>query len=172
MQVAQAQTKSDFDAIRSLMGDFVQWHYERHHEFIDLIDSYFDKRKFAAELDALPGEFAPPRGRFLIAVNGGEVIGCAALRDLGGGGCEMKRMFVRPGHHGTGAGRALAEGIIAEARKAGYDRMLLDTGPKQVEAQGLYRQLGFKTIAPYYDLDDEMRNWLVFMQLDLTEPMS
>ena len=61
----------------------------------------------------------------------------------------------------------LGQAIISEARAAGYSRMLLDTGPAQREAQGLYRKLGFREIGPYYELPQKLREWLVFMELDL-----
>ncbi|KUZ67529.1 hypothetical protein WI36_22550 [Burkholderia ubonensis] len=64
-------------------------------------------------------------------------------------------------------GLALAKTILEEARGIGYRLMRLDTGPKSIEAQAIYRKLGFKDIAPYYELDDQMKNWLVFMELTL-----
>ncbi|KGM46672.1 GNAT family N-acetyltransferase [Pseudooceanicola atlanticus] len=169
MRIAQATTKAELDAVRTLMAGFVDWHYDRHWEYRDLIDRYFDMRTFQTELDGLPGVYGPPRGRLLLACDEDAPAGCVALREVGGGACEMKRMFVHPDYHGKGLGKALAEAIIAEAKRAGYDRLLLDTGPKQHEAQSLYRRLGFVETAPYYDLEDEMRSWLVFMELKLPD---
>jgi ribosomal protein S18 acetylase RimI-like enzyme len=103
----------------------------------------------------------------LVAQEDGKIVGCVALRDLGDGACEMKRMFVHPEFHGRGVGQLLGRALIGEARTIGYHKMLLDTGPAQREAQGLYRKLGFKDVEPYYELSDELRNWLVFMELDL-----
>ncbi len=79
----------------------------------------------------------------------------------------MKRLFVSAQYQGRGAGLALAKAVIEEARSIGYRTMRLDTGPKSIEAQTIYRKLGFKDIAPYYELDDQMKNWLVFMELNL-----
>ena len=106
---------------------------------------------FKRELTELPGCYAPPAGRLLIARVGGEVVGCVGLRPLEPGVCEMKRLWVEPGFAGRGIGRALAESIVAAARQIGYRRMRLDTIPARMPAaQHLYASLGFKEIPAYY----------------------
>lgn len=116
------------------------------HIGVDL--SYQD---FATELAGLPGKYAAPRGRLLVARDReGVAIGCVALRPLDGGACEMKRLFVAPGGRGLGLGRALAEAIVAAAAECGYAEIRLDTLPTMREAIALYRTLGFGAIAPYY----------------------
>ena len=106
---------------------------------------------FERELAELPGAYAPPQGRLLIARLSGEVAGCVGLRPLEPGVCEMKRLWVEPGFAGHGIGRALAEAVVAAARGIGYERMRLDTIPERMRAaQHLYASFGFREIPPYY----------------------
>jgi carbonic anhydrase len=109
---------------------------------------------FGKEVAALPGSYAPPSGRLLLAVqeisgNPGEPAGCGALRRFDQDTCEMKRVFVRPAFRGLGAGRELVVELISEARSIGYRKMLLDTLPTMKEAHKLYRTLGFREISSY-----------------------
>jgi len=102
-------------------------------------------QNFEEELAALPGDYAAPRGRLLIA----EDAGCVALRPIDEETCEMKRLYVRPEHRGSGLGRRLILAIMEEARAIGYARMRLDTMPKMDSAQRLYASLGFRDIPAY-----------------------
>jgi ribosomal protein S18 acetylase RimI-like enzyme len=104
---------------------------------------------FSTELETLPGSYAPPLGRLLLALQDGAPAGCVALRPLEPGIAEMKRLYVRPAFRGGGWGRILAERIIAEALVAEYARMRLDTLPSMAGARALYRSLGFREIPPY-----------------------
>ena len=165
--IREPATPGALDDVRSLMRAFVAWHRERHVEDLALVERYFDARAFDEELAALPGKYARPKGRLLIAYQDEQPSGCVALRDLGEGICEMKRMFVPAASRGLGIGRALAADVIAEARAAGYLRMRLDTSKRQREAMRLYERAGFRRIPPYYDLPDDMKDWLVFFELTL-----
>lgn len=107
-------------------------------------------QNFDKELSELPGDYAPPEGRLLLAEFEGKLAGCVALHKLEPLICEMKRLYLRPNFRGKGLGRVLAETIIAEARKIGYKRMRLDTvEPVMKDAVAMYRKLGFAEIAPY-----------------------
>jgi len=106
-------------------------------------------RTMDRELTSLPGEYAAPEGRLLLALADDSAAGCVGLRRFAPGQAEMKRLYVRPAFRGRGVGRLLTEAVLAEARRAGYREMLLDTLPVLAEAVALYRQFGFQEVAPY-----------------------
>lgn len=118
-------------------------------EYAGTLGFELDFQDFDDELATLPGAYAPPGGALLLAERDGATVGCIGLRPLGEGCCELKRMYVRPGHRGLGIGRALALAIIREARERGYARMRLDTIDTMTPAIALYLSLGFAEIQPY-----------------------
>ncbi|HEX5078756.1 MAG TPA: GNAT family N-acetyltransferase [Geminicoccaceae bacterium] len=139
--LVDASTPDDLAAARRLFRAYAEW---------IAVDLGF--QDFERELATLPGAYAPPQGRLLLARIAGEAAGCVAMRRLEPGVCEMKRLWVEPGFAGFGLGRELAEAIIQAAREAGYRRMRLDTMPARMPAaQHLYTALGFVEIPPYYD---------------------
>jgi len=107
-------------------------------------------QSFDQELSALPGSYAPPSGRLILCEVRGEPAGCAALRQLGPGIAELKRMYVRPGFRGLSLGRRLVDYIIDEARQFGYEAIRLDTIRSTMSnAIRLYEAVGFCEVAPY-----------------------
>ena len=108
-------------------------------------------QNFESELAHLPGKYRPPDGRLYLAWEGDQAVGCAGLRKIEEGVCELKRLYVQPSHRGRGIGRQLALEAVKDAREIGYGRMRLDTLPSMLPALELYRALGFKPIATYTD---------------------
>ena len=99
----------------------------------------------------LPDELRAPNGAYLVGYDGGDAVAGGGLRRLDDGVAEIKRMFVRPSARGRGVARALLEALEQTARELGYDRVRLDTGPKQVHGLALYRSAGYVDVPPYND---------------------
>ncbi|UCH82915.1 MAG: GNAT family N-acetyltransferase [Candidatus Latescibacterota bacterium] len=110
-----------------------------------------DFQDFDEEMASFPGSYSPPAGRLLVAVVGERMVGCVALRKLGPDVCEMKRLYVKPKFRRRRIGLALAQAVIAEARRIGYARMRLDAIRSMTEAVALYGSLGFVEIPSYRD---------------------
>lgn len=108
-------------------------------------------QNFAQEVHGLPGSYAAPAGRLLLAIQDDQAAGCIALRPLADNACEMKRLYVRPQFRGRGLGRKLVAAVLAAARETDYEYVRLDTLPEKMdEAILLYRSIGFREIPAYY----------------------
>ena len=154
MQIVQAETAGDIEQARVLFREYESW------LGVDLCFQQFED-----ELESLPGKYAAPEGRLLLAKTPETIAGCAALRKIDAKTCEMKRLFVCETFRGSGLGNQLTEILIAEARKIGYRKMRLDTLPdKMPSAIRLYERLGFRQIPPYYESPIEST---VYLELEL-----
>lgn len=150
----QAETADEISAARLLFREYEKW------LGLDLCFQGFE-----SELAGLPGKYAPPNGRLYLAYSDEKLAGCIALRDLGDGICEMKRLFVRDKFRGQKIGIALIEKIIEDARAIGYRALRLDTfPPKMGKAASLYETHGFRPIEPYYE---NPNSDVLFMELSL-----
>lgn len=156
-QLRQARSARDIDDARRLFLEYADWLK------IDLCFQDFDR-----ELATLPGAYAPPRGRLLLAGEPGEAFACIALRPLGESDPllgEVKRLYVQPAQRGLGWGERLARAVVHEARAIGYRELRLDTFAWMGEARALYARLGFRECAPYYD---NPHDGVVYMSLALS----
>ncbi|HVQ36388.1 MAG TPA: GNAT family N-acetyltransferase [Pyrinomonadaceae bacterium] len=141
MKLLQVDSDEQVQQARGLFEEYAKW-----------LGFNLCFQNFSKELAELPGDYRPPNGRLFLAVANDQVAGCVALRKIGDGTGEMKRLYVRPEFRGRGLGRLLTETVIQAARESGYERLRLDTLPgKMDQAIAMYRSLGFGDIDPYYD---------------------
>ena len=99
----------------------------------------------------LPSELRAPDGIYLVGWEGQAAVAGGGVRRMDDGLAEIKRMFVRPAARSRGVAGELLRALEGAARSMGYERVRLDTGPKQEHAERLYRRAGFVPIAPYND---------------------
>jgi len=141
LKIIQAETEDHITKARELFREYEAW-----------LGMSLCFQDFENEVASLPGKYAPPDGRLYLAYSDEKLTGCIALRNLGDGVCEMKRLFVRDEFRGHKIGVRLIERLIADAREIGYKKMRLDTfPPKMGKAVKLYESHGFRPIPPYYD---------------------
>ncbi|KAF2225389.1 acyl-CoA N-acyltransferase [Elsinoe ampelina] len=156
-----ATTPTHITQARTLIEAYANW-----------LDLDLTFQSFSTELSSLPGCYAPPSGRLLLALTpSDEAIGVIGLRCLpsskSGKEAELKRLYVLPSARGSGAGRALVEAAIEAATEERYERLRLDTLGHMTGAIGLYKSFGFKAVDAYYKTPLE---GTVFLDLDLREP--
>jgi GNAT superfamily N-acetyltransferase len=138
--IREATTATDMTLARELFAEYARWLK------VDLCFQGFDE-----ELRTLPGAYAPPGGRLLLAGRGADAFGCIALRPLAQPAVgEIKRLYVQPAQRGEGWGRRLVAALLAEARAIGYEELKLDTLDWMNAARALYEETGFRACAPYY----------------------
>lgn len=138
IQIRAPATAEDWQAARRLIEEYAA---------ALNVDLCFQNISY--ELDHLAQEYGGAGGAFLLAEEAGSAVGCIGLRRFTDEAGEIKRLYAAPAARGKGAGRLLTEGIIAEGRRLGYARLLLDTLPFMQDAQRLYLSLGFRPIAAY-----------------------
>jgi len=92
-----------------------------------------------------------PEITFWTAWNGNALLACGALKELGPGHGEIKSMRTAAGYLRTGAGRAMLDHIVSEARSRRYSRLSLETGSHADfdPARKLYESFGFRPCTPF-----------------------
>jgi len=128
-------SSADLDDLRALFRDYAAW-----------LRVDYCLKDFEAELAGLPGDCVPPAGGLWIARVDGAAAGCVALKPLGDGSVEMKRLWVREPHRRLQLGRRLAEAALAGGRAGGHKRVVLETLDFMTAAQALYADLGFREV--------------------------
>jgi ribosomal protein S18 acetylase RimI-like enzyme len=138
IEIVRARTCGDMDQARNILM-----------QYATAIRFDLTYQGFERELADLPGEYAPPQGRLMLARLSGRTVGCVALRRVTDQVCEVRRLYVQPACRGRGLGRRLAEAAIREARTIGYHRVRLETLPSMKTAVHLLVLLGFHPIQAF-----------------------
>jgi putative acetyltransferase len=146
VEIRIAQSATDLEQVRRLYRGFADWQAKTYVDGYFLRPDFFDD--LAAEIAALPGNYAPPAGCLLLAWVADLAVGTGAIQDCGNGLSALKGMFVSTDFQGQGIGKLLVERLLAEARSRGYTHINLKTGPRQVAAQKLYIDMGFERVEP------------------------
>ncbi len=120
-------------------------------EYQAMIGNVVCFQDFQAEVQSLPGRYAPPRGCLVHALVDGRLAGVVALRGLAPQWAEVKRLYVRPEYRSLGIGRRLMEAVLERAQRLEFQRVVLDTLPSMLEAHRLYQRIGFHEIEAYYE---------------------
>ncbi|GIK66793.1 MAG: hypothetical protein BroJett018_45870 [Chloroflexota bacterium] len=167
LTILQATTDEHIRQVQALFAEYFEFLRSEVDTHLPNPDDAPPVAGFRNEMVNLPGRYAPPDGRLLLAQVDGEAAGCVALYKFGDGVGEVKRLWARPQFRGMKVGRRLVESLIEEARQIGYTSILLSTVDKLTEAQSLYTSLGWELTEPYFDGPEEMMAHEIFMKLEL-----
>jgi GNAT superfamily N-acetyltransferase len=117
---------------------------------IDELEPLYGRIDVPGTPSASPADFGPPGGTFLVGSEAGGAVVCGGgVKRLSSACAEIKRMYVVPEARGRGVAGALLEALEQAARELGYERVRLDTGPRQPHALALYTNCGYRPIADY-----------------------
>lgn len=168
LTISRAAAASDFAAFGDLVVEYVDWCRDRCRDEPDFVDRVLSHQSLERELRSLASAYSPPKGEARLARLDGAVAGCGAWRDLGGGVCEMKRLYVPERFRGHHIGRRLSDALVASAKAAGHASMRLDTLEVMREAIAMYEAIGFRRRSPYIAYPDDLARRVVFMELPLS----
>lgn len=124
-----------------------KWCLERY--FAELDERFEGGFDAGRSIPADPGDLRPPRGVFVLAHLDGRPVGCGAVKLVEPGVGSIKRMWVSPEVRGAGVGRRLLLALEQEAVALGVALLRLETNRSLCEAQALYRQNGYREVAPF-----------------------
>lgn len=166
LEIVPAESALQYQQVRELLAEHIAWDTSQVSQLgldgQEALDFYY-----ASGDEVLPGVYAPPEGRMLLATHSAKAAGCGAFHRMTPEACEMKRMYVRPEFRRMRIGRQLTESLIVAAKEAGYAVMRLETVTFMDRAIAMYSSFGFRACPPYYAIPENFRAITVFMQLDL-----
>jgi GNAT superfamily N-acetyltransferase len=164
LTISQVNSEAEIVAVRELMREYATW------AFTLVPDSNKAPawEGFDEELATLPGVYAPPTGRLLLAMQDEQPAGCVCLKGHDATTSELKRLYVRPSFRGQNIGQQLVKMLVEEAGQSGYRRIVLDSHISMKKAHAVYQEVGFRLVSTLDDFPDELKSIVVFMECDLS----
>jgi ribosomal protein S18 acetylase RimI-like enzyme len=168
LKIFPAESELQYQQVRELLAELIAWDTFQVNQ-LGLDGQEALTFYYASGEQTLPGAYAPPEGRMLLATEDSRAAGCAAFHRMDSATCEMKHVYVRPDFRAMGIGRQLTKTLVVAAIEAGYSVMRLETTTFMDKAIAMYSSFGFKLCPPYYEIPESFRPITVFMQLNLTD---
>ena len=100
-------------------------------------------------LDFMFEEYNKPKSVYFVVESQGRIIGSAGIAPLENEAetiCELQKMYFLPETRGLGIGSQMMEKCLQAARDFGYEKCYLETMPFMLDAQKLYKKVGFEYI--------------------------
>ena len=163
LTIAQVETPAEIRTVQELLREYTTW-------VMTLAEGSEDAPTFQGlerELATLPGVYAPPDGRLLLATHDGHTVGCVALRRHDAETGEIKRLYVRPGFRGLRIGQRLVATVMDAAREVGYRRLVLDSHASMTKAHEIYEAVGFRRTSAPPDFPKGLEEVVIFMEMTL-----
>ena len=164
LTISQVNSEAEIVAVRELMREYATWAFT----LVSGSENAPAWKGFEEELATLPGVYAPPAGRLLLAMHDGQPAGCVCLKAHDATTSELKRLYVRPTFRGQKIGQQLVKLLIEEARQARYQRIVLDSHSSMKKAHAIYQEVGFRLVSAPDDFPEELKPIVVFMECDLS----
>lgn len=133
VKVVHAISAENIEMVRQLLGMYAQ-----------LKGYEFGGENFEQEIASLPGSYAQPEGRLMMALYEGEAAGCVAIRKMDASTGEVKRLYVPPEYRGNGIGGSMVRAVVEEAKKMGFKKLVADTDLNMRIAMVVFDEHGFK----------------------------
>ena len=167
VEITPPRTPRDVDAARALCWEYRDFLLDLGSPHTEVMKGFYPAQKYREITQGLEALHAPPEGGLQLAVDGADVLGCGMFHTLEPGVAEIKRVYLRPGARGTGAGRALMQALIAQCRTQGFGMIRMDTSTPLQRARALYLDLGFREREAYYEVPENARGLLLFFEMAL-----
>jgi GNAT superfamily N-acetyltransferase len=164
LTISQANSEAEILAVQELMREYATWAFT----LVPGSDKSPAWEGFDKELATLPGVYAPPAGRLLLAMQDGQPAGCVCLKGHDATTSELKRLYVRPTFRGQNIGQQLVKMLVEEARQSGCQRIVLDSHSSMEKAHAIYQEAGFRLVSAPDNFPENLKPIVVFMECDLS----